>query len=164
MFGHMKNCCNYLKIWTIWLYHRVTSPKDTDGIANLVDPGQTAPLIWVFTVCPGRSVRKLRIIKVISPPYFMKNIMKTYYVSFWCSFFPQLEWCTPQMLKTCQACHILVFILETKHCLTLLQIPTVWSWSYVPLFYLHYGLIPRQIPCKFHAQDSKTLFKIGKKR
>ena len=28
----------------MWLYHRVTSPNDTDGMANSVDPDQTAPL------------------------------------------------------------------------------------------------------------------------
>ena len=27
----------------MWLYHRVTSPNDADGIANSVDPDQTAP-------------------------------------------------------------------------------------------------------------------------
>ena len=39
-------------------------PKDAEGIANSVDPDQTAPLIWVCTVCPGLSVRKLRKITV----------------------------------------------------------------------------------------------------
>ena len=33
-------------------------PKDAEGIANSVDPDQTA--IWVCTVCPDLSVRKLR--------------------------------------------------------------------------------------------------------
>ena len=27
----------------MWLYHRVTSPNDADGMANSVDPDQTAP-------------------------------------------------------------------------------------------------------------------------
>ena len=43
------------------------SSKDADRMANSVDPDQTAPLgslIWVCTVCPGISVRKLRIITV----------------------------------------------------------------------------------------------------
>ena len=42
-------------------------PKDTEGLANSVDPDQTAPkssLIWVCTVCSGISIRKLRIITV----------------------------------------------------------------------------------------------------
>ena len=42
-------------------------PKDAEGIANSVDPDQTAPLgglIWVCTVCPDLSVRKLRNITV----------------------------------------------------------------------------------------------------
>ena len=30
------------KIWPIWFYHRVTSPKDADRNANSVDPDQTA--------------------------------------------------------------------------------------------------------------------------
>ena len=33
-----------LKICMMWLYHRVMSPKDADGMANSVDPDQTAPL------------------------------------------------------------------------------------------------------------------------
>ena len=43
-----KNCCNHSKIWTMWLYHRVMSPNDADGMANSVDPDQTAPLgaVW----------------------------------------------------------------------------------------------------------------------
>ena len=52
----------------MWLYHRVIDPNDVDGMANSVDPDQTAPrssLIWVCTVCPGISVRKLRIVNVM---------------------------------------------------------------------------------------------------
>ena len=33
-FRHLKNCCNYPKIGTIWLYHREMSPKHADRIAN----------------------------------------------------------------------------------------------------------------------------------
>ena len=28
----------------MWLYHRVMSPNDVDGMENSVDPDQTAPL------------------------------------------------------------------------------------------------------------------------
>ena len=28
----------------MWLYHKVMSPNDADGMANSVDPDQTAPL------------------------------------------------------------------------------------------------------------------------
>ena len=38
-------------------------PKDAEGTANSVDPDQTVPkssLIWVCTVCPDLSLRKLR--------------------------------------------------------------------------------------------------------
>ena len=73
-----KICCNHSKIWTMWFYHRVMSPRDADGMANSADPDQTAPpqcrpwsdcssrssLIWVCTVCPDLSVRKLRKITV----------------------------------------------------------------------------------------------------
>ena len=41
-------CCNHSEVWTMWLYHRVMSPNDADGMANSVDPDQTAPLgpVW----------------------------------------------------------------------------------------------------------------------
>ena len=43
-----KICCNHSKIWTMWIYHRVMSPNDADGMANSADPDQTAPLgaVW----------------------------------------------------------------------------------------------------------------------
>ena len=64
-----KNCCNYLKIWTMWLYHIVMSPKDADRMANSVDPDQTARAIWwVYTVCPDLVVQKLRIIMLSVHP------------------------------------------------------------------------------------------------
>ena len=62
----------------MWLYHRVTSPNDADGMANSVDPDQTATLIWVCTVCPDLSVRKLRNITVIR----FSNWTRTHYMSF----------------------------------------------------------------------------------
>ena len=41
-------CCKHPKLWTMWLYHRVMSPNDANGMANSVDPDQTAPLgaVW----------------------------------------------------------------------------------------------------------------------
>ena len=60
-----KICCNHSKVWTMWFYHRVMSPNDTDGMANSVDSDRSS-LIWVCTVCPGISVRKHRIITVYS--------------------------------------------------------------------------------------------------
>ena len=38
---NQKTCCNHSK--TMWLYHRVISPNDADGMANSVDPDQT---VW----------------------------------------------------------------------------------------------------------------------
>ena len=63
-----KNCCNYPKIGSVSFYYRVMGPNDADGMANSVDPDQIASLIsrssliWVYTVCPDQSVRKLRTI------------------------------------------------------------------------------------------------------
>ena len=37
-------CCNHRKIWTMWLYHRVMSANDVDGMENSVDTDQTA--VW----------------------------------------------------------------------------------------------------------------------
>ena len=59
-----KICCNYPKSWTVWFHDRVICSKDADGMANSVDPDQTAPLVWVYTVCLDLPVHKLRIITV----------------------------------------------------------------------------------------------------
>ena len=86
-----KICCNYSKIWTVLLYHRVNSPNDADGMANSVDPDQVAPrssLIWVCTVCPGISVRKLRIITVCSK-VFNGKIGHTAYHWYCCLYFTE---------------------------------------------------------------------------
>ena len=54
--GHPKICCNHPEIWTRLLYQRVMHPKDVDGIANSVDPDQTAPDLGLHCllrpVCP----------------------------------------------------------------------------------------------------------------
>ena len=59
--------CNHSKIRTMWLYHRVMSPNDADGMANSVDPDQTAPLgaVWSGSAlfaqtCLSENFRKLR--------------------------------------------------------------------------------------------------------
>ena len=36
----------------MWLYHRVMSPNDAEGIANSVDPDQTAPIRPGVSICP----------------------------------------------------------------------------------------------------------------
>ena len=59
-----KIYCNNPKIRLVWIFHREMRPNDADGMANSVDPDQTA-LIWVFTVCSDLSVRKFRNITVI---------------------------------------------------------------------------------------------------
>ena len=59
--------CNHSKIWTMWLYHRVMSPNNADGMANSVDPDQTAPLgaVWSGSAlfaqtCLSENLGKLR--------------------------------------------------------------------------------------------------------
>ena len=49
----------------MFFFLRIMHPKDAEGIANSVDPDQTEQSIWVCTVCPDLSVRKLRNITVI---------------------------------------------------------------------------------------------------
>ena len=46
--GTQNICCNPSKVWTMWLYHRLMSPNVADGMANSVNPDQTAPLgaVW----------------------------------------------------------------------------------------------------------------------
>ena len=58
----------------MWLYHRVMSPNDADGMANSVDPDQTAPLgaVWsgsalFVQTCLSESLGKLRYVKLLSP-------------------------------------------------------------------------------------------------
>ena len=54
-------------------------PKDAQEIANCVDPDQTAPsLIWVCTVCPDLTVRKLRKIMVYRCGKLRKTFSKFY--------------------------------------------------------------------------------------
>ena len=55
-------CCNHPKIQTMRPFHEEICPKGADGMANSVDPDQTAPLglhcspttvcpkIWIITV------------------------------------------------------------------------------------------------------------------
>ena len=33
----------------MWLYYRVMSPNDADGMANSVDPDQTAPVVAIWS-------------------------------------------------------------------------------------------------------------------
>ena len=40
-----QNCCNYPKIETVLFNYRVMGPKAADGMANSVDPDQTAPAV-----------------------------------------------------------------------------------------------------------------------
>ena len=88
-------CCNHSKIWTMWLYHGVISPNDADGMANSVDPDQTAPLgaVWSGSALFAQAylfenigslryvwnsqmilaVRKLRMSSLIMPVVYILN-------------------------------------------------------------------------------------------
>ena len=57
-------CCNHPKIWTRWLYWKVMHPKDAAGIANSVDPDQTAPLGLFAQTCLSENLGSLRYIMV----------------------------------------------------------------------------------------------------
>ena len=92
-----KICYNHSKIWTMWLYHRVISPNDADGMANSIDPDQTAPLGAVWS---GSALfaHKLRIITVFQLYHNYGTAMLTAlcnkgsrinYVQEW--FLPQVE-------------------------------------------------------------------------
>ena len=72
--SYIRNSCyNHPKILTKWLYHRVMRPKDADGMANRVDPDQTATLgvplgaVWSGSKLFAQNYlsKKLRIITVI---------------------------------------------------------------------------------------------------
>ena len=67
-----KICCNHFKVWTMWLYHRVMSSNDADGMANSADSSRSS-LIWVCTVCPA---------------YLSKNLGSLRYAQNKCSIFP----------------------------------------------------------------------------
>ena len=45
---HPKIYCNHPKSWTRWRFLRIMHPKDAEGIANSVNPDQTAALgaVW----------------------------------------------------------------------------------------------------------------------
>ena len=48
--GHPKTFCNYPKIGVVSFYYRVMGPNDADGMANSVNPDQTAPLCYGSTL------------------------------------------------------------------------------------------------------------------
>ena len=62
----------YLKFKQRGQTQRVFCQNGANGIANSEDPDQTAP-IWVCTVCPDPSVRKLRVNTVLYEQQCGKN-------------------------------------------------------------------------------------------
>ena len=70
-----KICCNHSKIWTLWLYHRVMSPNDADGMANSVGPDQTDPLggsALFAQTCLSENLGKLRYLPCLFVEYGLK--------------------------------------------------------------------------------------------
>ena len=64
-----KYTVNNPNIWLIYIFHIEMRPNDADGMANSVDPDQTAPLgaVWSgSTLCLDLSVQKFRNITVQS--------------------------------------------------------------------------------------------------
>ena len=96
------------------------SPNNADGMANSVDPDQTAPLgslIWVCTVCPGLSVWKLRIItvtheEIIRVPWKFKYNLTAYPMLLNLEFFSLNYRKKPKCLDTQK---IAVIILKLEH-------------------------------------------------
>ena len=64
-----KNCWNHPKSWIKWRFLRVMHPKDNRGNCKQGRPwsdcSSGSSLIWVYTVFPDLSVRKLRKITVL---------------------------------------------------------------------------------------------------
>ena len=64
-------CSNHPKILTRWLYHWVMRPKDVEGMANSVDPDQTAPLGAVWSGS-----------KLFAQTYLSENLRTSWYPVF----------------------------------------------------------------------------------
>ena len=80
-----KFYCNHSKIWTTWLYHRVMSPNDADGMANSVDllleeQSDLGLHYLPRRICPKTYLYSLRYILQLSTNYSM---IKPYCSNFW---------------------------------------------------------------------------------
>ena len=78
-YSDTKNiCCNHSKIWTMWLYHRVMSPNDAAGMANSVDPDQTAPLgaVWSGSALFAQAYlsENLRSLRYLESDWIVLNV------------------------------------------------------------------------------------------
>ena len=130
-----KNYCNSPKIWLIWIVHRVMCLNDADGMANSVDPDQTAPwhssrssLIWVYTVYSDLSVHTYRNITVAVVLYWLKLITviftlpKLFVFKIYTDFCILHIYIVKELFKVCEYnCNKLLSHLMTK--------PTKWLCS-----------------------------------
>ena len=83
-------CCNYHKIWTVRLCHRVMYPKDADGMTNTVmilsfrtdRSWQTAcSLIRIYTVCNSSLLLWMHYSSIIATLFKFYDICSK---MFWC--------------------------------------------------------------------------------
>ena len=84
-----KICCNHTKIWTMWLYNRVMSPNDADGMANSVDPDQTAPAVWSGSA-------------LFAQAYLSKNLGSLWYIA---NLMPRFALPENLFFEKCQSCN-----------------------------------------------------------
>ena len=91
-----KICCNHSKIWTVWLYHRVMSKrcslKGKQCRPRSDCSSSRSSLIWVCTVCSDLSVRKLRIITIISDQFIVNGQCRKAWRTAFRSMFIELVW------------------------------------------------------------------------
>ena len=125
------------------------SQKDADGMANSADPDQTAPrssLIWVCTICPGLSVRKLRIITVHHINRHAKlQCCIVFFCLFFCCFFFQFffffSFCLQVVFskknKSKLRRYILIILIICEPC------PGVWVTAHIVIYrdVRKYGLL-----------------------
>ena len=81
-------CCNQHKIWT----------RDAYGMANSVEPDQTVPLSWFYTVCQDLPVWKLRIIMVCSWRSSLIRVYTVWHLPFRMHLLPTLLYRTTSQL------------------------------------------------------------------
>ena len=64
----------------MWLYHRVMSPNDADGMTNSVDPDQTAPLgaVWSESAlfAQAENLGSLRVLDTLSQSLSKNLVVK----------------------------------------------------------------------------------------
>ena len=86
----------------MWLYHRVMSQNDADGMANSVDPDQTAPLGAVWS---GSAL--------FAQAYLSENLGTVRYVFYFCNFCEDFVFMKTICCKN--SVYILLLVLWDQH-------------------------------------------------